>query len=310
MLLICIRGLGWRLGIMDRAPVVAGQFYPDSAAGCENEILSCLNSAGKLPRLPGHLVGGIVPHAGWVFSGRVAASVFRAISSVETFDTVILFGAAHRWSGSTGAMYSQGCWETPIGRVEVDFGLADAVLKVQSRPAVNRLVVEDESAHAFEHSLEVQMPFIRYLAPDAKILPVMVPPILESPAIGELLSTAVTESGINAVAVGTTDLTHYGPSYGFQPAGRGKDGLKWAKEINDQRMIDKMERMEADQVVPEAARQGNACGAGAVGAAIGFSKAQGADRAVTLEHCTSHEVLAGRGGEDAVGYVGIVFGYD
>ena len=113
---------------------------------------------------------------------------------------------------------------------------------------------------------------------------------------------------LSAVVVGTTDLTHYGRSYHFEPHGPGEEGRRWAKEVNDRRIIDLMESMAAERVVPEALEHHSACGAGAVAATVASVAHQGAEAAVVLEHTTSYEVLGGRGGGDAVGYVGIVYG--
>ena len=111
--------------------------------------------------------------------------------------------------------------------------------------------------------------------------------------------------------LGSTDLTHYGPRYQFTPHGVGPEGLRWAKDVNDRRMLDVMIELREEDAVREAAEHRNACGAGAVAATIAACKAGGANRALVLAHTTSNEVLRARYGdmEDAVGYAGVVFGY-
>ena len=110
--------------------------------------------------------------------------------------------------------------------------------------------------------------------------------------------------------VGTTDLTHYGPRYGFTPKGVDAEAMAWAKNDNDRRFIDLVLEMKAGELVPEAATHRNACNSGAAAATISAVKALGATTGVLLEHTTSREVLGGEmssGEPDSVGYAGFVF---
>jgi AmmeMemoRadiSam system protein B len=107
--------------------------------------------------------------------------------------------------------------------------------------------------------------------------------------------------------IGSTDLTHYGPAFSFTPQGTGAQGMTWAKEVNDRRMIQRMLALDAASILPEAASHQNACGAGAVAATLAAARCLGADRAALLEHTTSREVTGDASAQDAVGYAGIVF---
>ena len=110
-----------------RRPVVAGQFYPDNRAECIQMIEQCLPD--RTPDdLPGQIFGGIVPHAGWVYSGPTAAKVFAAIRSRSTPTTFVVFSAVHRWGADRAAVYASGAWSTPLGEIAVDDELAQAVL--------------------------------------------------------------------------------------------------------------------------------------------------------------------------------------
>ena len=285
-----------------RRPVVAGQFYPQATERCREDLLSCVASAPEPGALPRRLLGGIVPHAGWMCSGHLAAAVFKALAGASQPETIVMFGAAHRWAGKQAAMFCSGRWETPLGSIEVDDRLAQRVL------GFTNVIADDPYAHQDEHALEVQMPFVKHFLPQAKVLPITVPPSAMATEVGEAVARTLEAYRSSAVVVGTTDLTHYGRSYHFEPHGPGEEGRRWAKEVNDRRIIDLMESMAAERVVPEALEHHNACGAGAVAATVASVAHQRAEVAVVLEHTTRHEVLQGRGSGDAVGYVGMVYG--
>ena len=282
-----------------REPVQAGSFYPASETQCRREVEHC--TAEGAPAIEGTVLGGIVPHAGWTFSGPVAGQVFTATTARAQPATVVLFGAVHRHRGRQAALFPSGRWETPLGPVRVDERLAERVL------GQTNLIVEDAYAHEHEHSIEVQVPFVRHLLPDTAILPIMVPPTAEAADVGEAVARTIESYQVSSVMIGTTDLTHYGPSYGFVPEGAGPQGVAWAKDVNDRRMIDLILSLEPKQIVPEAELHSNACGAGAVAATVAAVCHLRADGATLLQHTTSHEVLGKRGGFDAVGYAGIVF---
>lgn len=282
-----------------RQPARAGTFYSASEQRCREELQQCI-AASRDP-LDGLLVGGIVPHAGWRYSGRVAGRVLAAIAAHRAPRTVVIFGAVHALRGRQAAIFSSGCWETPIGPVEVDARLAERVL------GHTNLVVDDAYAHEDEHSIEVQVPFIRHLLPGAMILPIMVPSNPQAPEVGESVARTIQTYRADAVVIGSTDLTHYGPSFGFTPQGTGAQGLAWAKEVNDRRMIQRMLAFDAQGIVSEATGHRNACGGGAVAATLAAARQLGADRAVLLEHTTSRDVAGDPSSSDAVGYAGIVF---
>lgn len=284
-----------------RQPVVAGQFYPASRSRCVAMVEECLPSEPP-PELPDRIVAGVVPHAGWVFSGCTAARVYAAIRSQFLPDTVVLLSASHGWGARRLAVYTSGTWATPLGEAQVDADLAGLLLE-EGRG----LLKDDPDAHAGEHSVEVQVPFIQYLFPQASILPVLVSPEERAVPAGETVARAITRSGKTAVVVGTTDLTHYGATYyGFAPAGTGEPALAWAR-ANDQRIINLMLQMRAEEIVPEAAARRNACGGGAVAATVAAARALGARKGVLLEYVTSHDVMPRGPATDFVGYAAVVF---
>ncbi len=283
-----------------RRPVVAGMFYPADAADARRQVEQALRQA-KNAELPGPIYGGIVPHAGWAFSGPTAAHLFHALSQRPAPQTFVLFGAVHRWGVPGAGVYPEGSWQTPLGTLEVDQELAEALLRLGEG-----VVARAPQAHEGEHSIEVQLPFLKQLYADARILPIAMPPLRIAMDVGRLVAQAAQATGRHAVAIGSTDLTHYGPRYGMAPAGTGQAALDWMHR-NDRRMIDLIVAMRPEDVLNEAEGHYNACGAGAVAAAITFAQACGAQSGVLLAYTTSHEVMPLGQPSDMVGYAAVAF---
>ena len=281
-----------------RSPVVAGMFYPAQERACRREIEKYVRE-GEPFHFERPIQGGIVPHAGWSFSGFTAGRTFAALATQGAPETVILFGAVHSWGVDRPSMYGSGAWQTPLGDLRIDEELAAKLRGTSS-------LLDRPEAHAGEHSIEVQLPFVKYLFPDARILPIAAPPLPSALIVGQNTARAVRELGRRAVAIGSSDLTHYGPRYGFTPAGEGDAGLQWAKQ-NDARILDLVVRMSADAVLEEARSHHNACGAGAIAATIAFSAEAGATEGTLLQYTTSYEVMPMGRPTDFVGYGAVVF---
>jgi len=288
-----------------RKPIVANQFYPGKAADCEAEIKEYL-AEGALPAgLPEKIAAGIVPHAGWTFSGQLAALVFAAIKKQNArVDTFCIFGAAHSYYGPKPAVYDSGLWQTPLGEIAIDAELAQKVLK--AGPAVT-----DTNAHRGEHSIEVQIPFIQYMFPKAEILPIITPPADEAVELGQTVGQIISETkDKQIVCIGSTDLTHYGPHYGFEPMGQGNAAFKWASEVNDRQFIEMALKLEPKKMLDIAAKNYNACGPGAAAAAVAAAKKLGKTKGVLLAQTNSNKITTAKFGSpsaDSVGYAAIVF---
>lgn len=287
-----------------RKPIVAGQFYPDRHDACVDEINDCLKQAVMSESLPETIVAGIVPHAGWAFSGPLAAMVFSAVKQQhEKVHTFVIFGAAHSYFGKSPAVYGSGSWTTPLGEIVIDEGLADAILSTDT-------AVSSPDAHKSEHSIEVQVPFIQYLFAGAKILPILVPPTKQAVTLGRVVGDIISaDRERKIVCIGSTDLTHYGPHYGFTPMGTGSDALQWASEVNDRQFIDLALELEPEKMLSGAAESCNACGAGAAAAAAAAAKKLGKTKGLLLAHTNSNEIMLrmGSSSADSVGYAAIVF---
>lgn len=287
-----------------RTPVVAGQFYPGSRDGCLEEIREALASRPVDGPLPEPIVGGIVPHAGWTFSGDVAAMVFAAVKKQRaTVDTFIIFGTAHSYFGPRPAIDDSSSWQTPLGVIAIDSAFRDALL-------ARKVVVRDSEAHQYEHSVEVQVPFVQHLFPEAKLVPIVTPPVDTAIALGEAVAELIAAEGRTAVCIGSTDLTHYGPRYGFTPMGRGSEGLQWAANVNDRQFIDLALSLDAERLLSEAIEKANACGPGAAAAATAAARKLGTTKGQLLAYTNSNEIMRSKMGttsRDSVGYAAIVF---
>ncbi len=287
-----------------RRPTVAGQFYAGGRNSCIAEIKQCLEEAKTDVSPPEEIVGGIVPHAGWAFSGSLAAMVFEAVGRRHTnVDTFIILGAVHSHISGLPAVWTKGAWETPLGEIEIDEDLA---LEVVATGAVE----SNRSAHIAEHSIEVQIPFVQYLFPIAKILPIVVPPDENAIALGACLGDLIVTSHRKIVCIGSTDLTHYGPRYGFTPKGIGEQANRWANDVNDREFIDAALELNARRILDGAVENYNACGAGAAAAVVEVAGKLGKKNGVLLGQTSSSEVISRRVGttsQDSVGYAAIVF---
>ena len=178
-----------------RKAIVSGQFYPGSKEACLAEIDQCLHERDISQELPQAIVAGIIPHAGWVFSGSLAALVFSAIKQQhENVDTFVIFGAAHGYYGQMPAIYNEGGWSTPIGQIGIDEELAQEVLKTGNARS-------DINAHGFEHSIEVQVPFVQHLFPEAQMLPIIVPPSKEAISLGQDIGQIINQTEKRTVGV-------------------------------------------------------------------------------------------------------------
>ena len=275
----------------------AGSWYPDQAAACQQEIASFLDLPQADVDASKPLVGGIVPHAGWFFSGAIACRVIEALRSQDPPDVIAIFGM-HLHPGSPIYLLAEGGWTTPLGPLYVDEALADAVA---SRGGLSK---SNAAAFPGDNTIELQLPFIRHFFGETRILPMGVPPNAQAPRIARLLVDCAKQLDRRLLIVGSTDLTHYGTNYNFTSQGRGRAALKWVRDENDRRIIEAMQAMDAQQVIDEALDRQNACCAGAAAAALEAGKALGAKTAHVLHYATSHDKHPS---DSFVGYVGMVF---
>jgi AmmeMemoRadiSam system protein B len=255
-------------------------------------------------------IGGIVPHAGWICSGAIAGQTIAALAAAgrdRPVDVVVVFGAVHSAAPiEVAALDSHTCWTVPGGESD----LPEELERRLTESSTNLFRV-DERFHRREHAVEVELPLIQVAWPSVLVLPIEVPVMDEAIEIGVGTAKRVQESGLSAVYLASSDLTHYGPAYDLTIAGIGERALEWAKG-NDRRLLSLVTDMRVEQVVPEVRNRMNACGGGAIAAMMAACREHGARRGEVLRHANSFETLAEvaprHGPDNAVGYAGVVIG--
>jgi AmmeMemoRadiSam system protein B len=247
--------------------------------------------------LKGSFIGGIVPHAGWYYSGSIACRVIASLKSDEKVDTIVLFGA-HMHKQSEPFILSHGALETPFGNIEVDTELVDKIcegISIRKRPP---------SKFPDENTLELQNPFIRYFFPEAKIVVMGVAPSFFASIIGTMTVAEAKGLSRKIRIIGSTDMTHYGPDFGLTTAGTGEKALAWVKNKNDRSAIDAMVKMEEEKIISEGLSHKNMCCPGAAAATVAAVKKLGAVKAIEIDYATSFEKSAS---SSFVGYAGILY---
>ncbi len=264
-----------------RQATVAGKFYPANPEALKKELDNCFRSITVDPR--SGIKGIVVPHAGYMYSGRVAA---RSYAVLPEADTYVIFGPNHTGYGSPVALSTE-TWSTPLGTVETDHELA--------KKLAGSIIFEDEVAHRFEHSIEVQIPFLQYrFKHDFRILPVCMGMQDEETAIevGMEIASAIATIGRKAVMIASSDFTHY------QPAHVAKSNDRYLiKAILDMNVDDLYNRLYAKDI--------SACGYGPIATTITAARELGASKGDLLKYATSGEVT----GDDSsvVGYASLIF---
>ena len=281
-----------------RRAMLSGTWYSGTASGCRQEIEFFLKNATRLPDPSGPVVGGIVPHAGWYYSGSIACDVIRLLSSgASSPDALVIFGT-HLYPDAPFTIMREGAWETPLGDVAIHEPLArELALQAQFEMVTSETEAPD-------NTIEVQLPFIKYFWKQIKIVPIGAPPSPKSIEMGKTVAAAAQKMGLNIVVLGSTDLTHYGPNYGYTPQGRGQAALNWTRDSNDRSVIDAILAMDPQGILETARKKQNACCAGAAAAALSAGTALGAVRSRLVTYATSHEKSPG---DNFVGYAGILF---
>lgn len=241
-------------------------------------------------------VASVSPHAGWLFSGKLAA---KAAASLAGADTVAIIGG-HLFQNSPILYAKESLFETVAGDMAADGELLKALmdeLRDSGFPAPQPDAYTD-------NSVEVLLPLVAALQPKARVIWLRSPPTYEAKELGAALGRASTSLGKKVACIGSTDLTHYGPAYGFTPAGRGDKAEMWVRDSNDKTFIDALVDMNCETALSHAIKKGAACSPGAAVAALGFAIEKGATQAILLDYATSLDV---RPDDSFVGYAAIAF---
>jgi len=217
--------------MMIREPVVAGRFYPGSPDRLRGMIERMVDSGATRE----DVVGVLIPHAGYEYSGPVAGAT---ISRVRFGDTFIIMGPSHTGMGQPFSIMTEGTWRTPLGDVEIDSELAGRVLSLSELLKVDRL------AHLQEHAVEVQIPFLQYFKADVRIVPIVLAPADVSAyrEIGKALSGAIQGLGRSTVIIASGDMTHYEPQTSAER--KDREGIDAILALDEERLLRKVRELD------------------------------------------------------------------
>lgn len=265
-----------------RKPAFCGQFYVSSPAGLKDQIDALVDKqAHKIDAL-----ACMLPHAGYMYSGRVAG---LTVSRINIKDKIILLGPNHTGIGALFGIMTEGAWQTPLGEVKIDSVLAKKILHS------SRYLEEDALAHASEHSLEVQLPFLQYFKSDFQIVPIVFLsdelPILKE--IAQDIAGVLKEPGIkdSVLLVASSDMTHYEPQ--DEAATKDREAIEAILELDEDKLMQKILSLNITM-----------CGYAPAIVMIKIAKLLGARRTELIKYQTSGDVTGDR--DNVVGYAGII----
>lgn len=267
-----------------RKPVVAGSFYPADAGRLKKLIAEYLSSAGEAQERvdPDKITGIISPHAGYVYSGPVAAYGFNYLAGCR-INNFIVIAPSHRGRFNGASIIPEGMFRTPLGDVEIDSVIGKELEKKENFAFI-------KEAHEYEHSLEVQIPFLQMVKPEAKIVPVIIGTVdLDlCRKIGKTIADVIRSSGGKYGVIISTDLSHY---YEYNEAVKKDGKFIEALELFDDKKI--------KEVI--ASGKGEACGEGAVITGLSLCRELGAGRIKILKYANSGDTAGSK--DQVVGYV-------
>lgn len=277
-----------------RRPTQAGSFYADTEGALRTQIQKCFldpHGPRMMPAVPGtsnkNLVGLIVPHAGYAYSGPVAAHSYYHLATNGLVESVIILGPNHTGFGSGVSTETEGEWTTPLGEVLIDRELAEGIVRESD------IVDVEADAHRYEHSIEVQLPFLQFLYPRRfKFVPIcmMLQDLQTSIEIGDAIVRVVQERPVTIIA--SSDWTHYEP----QKIANSKDRLAIQSALE-------MDEQKFQQTIEE--KRISACGYGPVTAMIHAAKQLGTTKTSLLSYNTSGDITGDK--DSVVGYCAASF---
>jgi len=276
-----------------RKPYVANAFYAGNKTELTEQIITCFThrfGPGQVPKVVEHgprkILGIISPHAGYMYSGPVAANGYSRIASDGVPQAFIILGPNHTGYGSGVSILTEGAWETPLGVTPIETSLGKQIQK-----ACNILDI-DERAHSAEHSIEVQLPFIQFLSQRAKFVPICM--MMQDLQTSREIAKSIVEEckGKDVVIIASSDFTHYEP----QESASRKDRMAIDAIMNlDDAKLNEMG--ESNQVTM--------CGYGPITTLIAAAKMMGGIKSEFLAHKTSGDITGDKGA--VVGYSSILF---
>jgi AmmeMemoRadiSam system protein B len=278
---------------MIRKPAVAGVFYEGNHDSLKKQIEWCFEhklGPGKIPSIGNkrEIKGLMVPHAGYMYSGPVAAHSYYKLAEDGFPETFVILSPNHRGLGSAISTMLEGEWETPLGNIEIDTKFARKLMEDTG------IIDHDPSSHVQEHSLEVQIPFLQYFSEDFKIVPVSMwmQDIETSYDLGKSIKNIAEALQKDIVVIASSDMTHDMPQN--------------IANQNDSYVLDAIKAMDEKLMIKRIMeRNVTMCGYGPVTSTIIASKGLGAQEAQILKYATSGDITGNLNA--VVGYAAAMF---
>jgi len=283
--------------MIKRKAFVAGSFYEATKDSLYRQLVDCFKhdiGPGELPDKNGQkerkTLGVVSPHAGYIFSGPVAAHHFLQLSKENNPNTVIILGPDHRGLGKDISIMARGQWETPLGLIEIDQQISEDILIHDE----HKIIKDDSKAHLFEHSIEVQLPFLQFIYSKKhfKIIPICI----NNQRLDAMIYLAdilyqVTK-GQSCLFVASSDFSHY------------EDYITVKRK--DMEAIDNILRMDSNLFYEKIHKNGaTICGPGAIAVIIEICKKNGIKQGKLLKYATSGDISGVY--DQVVGYSSIIF---
>ncbi len=266
-----------------REPVASG-FYPS-----DKKLLQEMMKRLIVSREPSTVTGCIVPHAGYLYSGPVAASVYSILD--KNYDSIVILGPDHTGIAKEASIPSED-WKMPFGTAKLDYELASDI-EMNSKK-----IIIDDTAHLYEHSIEVQLPFLHHIFGEFKFVPITIPSTYSSPDTFEEIASAIKKAckDKKVLFIASSDFTHFGTGYRFTPVKTAV--LKWIKKTDSNliKAIIKTDKERADEL----GRQTTCCGINPILILLNL-----VSDGHLIKYDTSYTIS--RNKNAIVGYAGIVF---
>lgn len=278
-----------------RNSIAAGQFYPRSSSDIDSMIDKFMRRAEVQER---DLLGGVVPHAGYIYCGQTQAHVYA--SMMEGLSTFVILGPLHSAMSTSEAIMTSGMWKTPMGNCRIDSELANSVLDNSD------FLEDDYNAHNQEHSIEVQLPWLQHKFGSVNIVPIgMADHTLEKARdIGNAIRAAREEVDEKFMVLASSDFTHFGTSYGYTPVSGGTGKILDYVEKVDREAAEGIENLSPETFMDVIEKYGTTiCGAGPIASML-YSLQDRAEGGELLDYSTSYEVSNDQNA--IVGYCGII----
>jgi AmmeMemoRadiSam system protein B len=270
-----------------REPSFSGMFYADTPAELKKQIEWCYKhklGPGTLPEITKAvnrtIVGLIIPHAGYMYSGPVAAHAYKELTRSGIYDTAVILSPNHTGYGPGVSIWAKGAWRTPLGEVQVNEEMAQLL--------ISDIISADETAHIYEHSIEVQLPWLQYLNGNIQIVPITM--MAQDYEIAQMVGKAVAKHMSNTIIIASTDFNHYAP--------------RASTMEKDMAMIDAIEKLDTENLYKLLeSMHCSMCGYGPVAATIVAAKEHNAKRGRLLKYSTSGDITGDI--SSVVGYASI-----